>query len=60
MTLLRAIALVAATAMLSGCGADGEPIQPTLNANVGVSNNGAYVSGGVGVNRGPLSVFFGL
>ena len=45
---------------LAGCGVDGEPIQPTLNAHLGVGSSGAYVGGGVGLSQGPLSVFLGL
>jgi len=46
---------------LAGCGIDGEPIQPTLNAGVGVSTNGnVHVGGGVGLHQGPVSLFFGF
>lgn len=60
MTTLRVIALIGATVTLAACGADGEPVQPTLNANVGVSSSGAYVGGGVGLHKGPVSVFLGI
>ncbi|WP_170452228.1 hypothetical protein [Ruegeria arenilitoris] len=60
MTILRVIALIGPAFTLAACGADGEPVQPTLNANVGVSTSGTYVSGGVGLHRGPLSVFLGI
>ncbi len=57
---IRMLALVA-LGTLAGCGADGEPIQPSLNAGVGVSSNGnVKVRGGVGLHQGPLSVFFGF
>jgi len=56
----RMLALVALTA-LAGCGADGEPVQPTMNAGIGVSSNGnVNVRGGVGLHQGPVSVFFGF
>jgi len=60
MTTLRVIALIGATLALAACGVDGEPVQPTLNANVGVSSSGAHVNGGVGLHKGPVSVFFGI
>lgn len=60
MSILRVLAFVGAALNLAACGADGEPVQPTLNANVGISGSGTYVSGGVGLHRGPLSVFLGM
>jgi len=46
---------------LAGCGVDGEPIQPNVNVGVGVSSNGGVrVGGGVGVYKGPISLFFGF
>ncbi len=47
--------------VLAGCGADGEPIQPTLNAGVGVSDSGKVrVGGGIKLRQGPVSVRIGL
>lgn len=60
MTTLRMFALICATLGLAACGVDGEPVQPTLNANVGLSGSGTNVSGGVGLHKGPLSVFLGV
>ncbi|MEX0366586.1 MAG: hypothetical protein AB3N22_10985 [Ruegeria sp.] len=60
MTLIRAFLVLAVTALLAGCGADGEPVQPTLNAGVGISNSGAYVGGALGLHKGPVSVFLGF
>ncbi|WP_171100915.1 MULTISPECIES: argininosuccinate lyase [unclassified Ruegeria] len=60
MTLLRATILVATCAVLAGCGADGEPLQPTMNASVGVGSSGTYVAAGVGATRGPISLFVGF
>lgn len=46
--------------MLAACGVDGEPVRPTLAANVGVGAGGISTNVGLGVNKGPLSVFLGL
>ena len=45
---------------LAGCGADGEPIPPTLDAYVGLSNNGLYADGAIGLHRGPVSMYLGF
>lgn len=60
MNVLRMIAVLAAGLAVAGCGADGEPIQPAVSANVGVGSSGAYVGGGVGVSRGPLGIYLGF
>lgn len=60
MQILRVILLISAGLGLAACGADGEPIQPTMSANVGVGTSGAYGGVGVGVRRGGLGVFLGL
>lgn len=60
MTILRMLVLAGAAFGLAACGADGEPVQPTLNANIGVSGSGAHVNGAVGLHKGPISVFLGL
>lgn len=56
---LTVLAMLAALA-LAGCGADGEPVQPTMNLGVGVGSGGVNTWGGVGLNQGPFSVFVGL
>ncbi len=47
-------------ALLAGCGADGEPIAPSMNANVGAGPHGVSGSAGVTVKSGPLSVGMGV
>lgn len=54
------ILLVISTLALAGCGADGEPVQPSLNAGVSISPSGVSPYAGVGLNKGPLSIFLGL
>ena len=46
--------------LLAGCGADGEPEQPTLDAHVGVSNSGVHVGGGIGLRQGPVKLRIGF
>ncbi len=60
MQIVRVILLISAAAVLAGCGADGEPIQPTMSANVGVGTSGAYGGVGLGLRRGGLGVYLGL
>lgn len=52
--------ILSASLALVGCGADGEPVQPTFSGAVGVGSGGTYVGGGVGVSRGPLGLFVGF
>lgn len=60
MQMFRVILLICAGLALAGCGADGEPIQPTMSANVGVGTSGAYGGVGLGLRRGGLGVYLGL
>lgn len=57
---VRGTVFAALSLMLVGCGVDGEPVQPTVAANVGVSSSGAHIGGAVGLNRGPLGVYLGF
>ncbi|MFT7594542.1 MAG: hypothetical protein ACI8R4_001863 [Paracoccaceae bacterium] len=50
-----------ALVVLAGCGAEGEPIQPTMNAVIGISNDGSvHTNGGIGLHQGPVSLFLGF
>ena len=49
-----------AVVTLTACGVDGEPVQPTLNAGVGVSSSGVNVGGAVGLHKGPMSLYLGF
>ena len=57
---MRMIAIVLAGLVLTGCGADGEPIQPTAKTNLRISPNGVSVGTNVRVGRGPFGVNVGL
>lgn len=57
----NAIFALIGLAALAACGVDGEPVQPTLNAGVGVgSGGGVHVGGAVGLHKGPVSVYLGF
>lgn len=44
---------------LAGCGADGEPVQPTANVGVGMSSSGVHAGAKVGVRKGPWAISWG-
>jgi hypothetical protein len=56
---VRVVAVLALVA-LAGCGVDGEPIQPSLNAGLSITPDGVSPHAGVGLNKGPFSLFLGL
>lgn len=56
----NAIFALIGLAALAACGVDGEPVQPTLNAGVGVGDSGVHVGGAVGLHKGPVSVYLGF
>ena len=56
---MRPAALVISL-LLAACGADGEPVTPTRDATVTISNNGVSAHTSVGLRQGPLSVTLGL
>jgi hypothetical protein len=45
---------------LAACGADGEPTQPVANASVSVGSSGVNTHLGLGVSRGPFSIYLGI
>ena len=44
---------------LAACGADGEPVKPTANLNVGVGSNGVSTGASIGLRKGPLGISLG-
>ena len=46
-------------AALAACGADGEPVQPSANLNIGISNSGIHTGASVGLRKGPLGIYLG-
>jgi len=57
--LSRGIGLLGLT-LLAGCGVDGEPVRPSLNAGVSVSQNGVHTGGSLGLNKGPFNLRLGF
>lgn len=58
--MIRNFFLAAALLGLVACGVDGEPVTPTVAANIGIGSDGVRTNVGLGVNKGPLSVFWGI
>ena len=57
---MRLLAILPAMALLAACGADGEPVRPTLNTTVGIGENGLHTHTSLGARKGNLSVQVGL
>lgn len=55
----RTALALAALIALGACGADGEPVQPTANLGVSVSNSGVNAGASVGVRKGPWNISLG-
>ncbi len=56
---MRCTFIVMSLLALAACGADGEPVQPTANTQVTLSNDGVSVGSEVGLRRGPLNLTLG-
>ncbi len=46
--------------LLSACGVDGEPVQPTGGGNVSLTPSGMGLGANLGLKKGPLNVGLGL
>ena len=57
---MRGAALILCLLTLAGCGADGEPVQPTFSAGIGIGSGGVRLGGAVGVSTGPLNISLGF
>lgn len=53
--MIRTVAALSLMA-LAACGADGEPVQPTMNAGISLGTTGVGTHVGVGLRKGPLSM----
>jgi len=55
----RIAAMLGLGLFLAGCGADGEPVRPSMNANVGIDERGMSVNTGAGFVHGRMSMHVG-
>lgn len=56
----RLVLALGAALLLAACGVDGEPVRPSANVGVGVSNSGVHAGGSVGLHKGPFNIFLGF
>ncbi|MEL6119579.1 MAG: argininosuccinate lyase [Pseudomonadota bacterium] len=57
---MKCVIAVLCLAVLTACGADGEPVQPTMNTGIGITPDGVKVRTGVGVKAGLVNLGLGL
>lgn len=57
--MIRIVAIIGLFTV-AACGADGEPIQPSVNAGVSLNNSGINSNVSLGARRGPFSINLGL
>ncbi len=57
---MRAVFAMITLATLAACGADGEPVRPSVNAGVTVTPSGVHPSASVGTKVGPVNLILGL
>ncbi|MFK7752314.1 MAG: hypothetical protein AB8B51_07165 [Sedimentitalea sp.] len=60
MTKLRIAAFLMGLGVLAACGADGEPITPTLNAGIGIGPGGVVPRINLGIPNLPIGLNLGL
>lgn len=53
---VRCIAALGLCALMAACGADGEPVKPTANLDLGVSSSGVSAGASVGMRQGPVAI----
>ncbi|SHI97133.1 hypothetical protein SAMN05444000_10475 [Shimia gijangensis] len=56
---MRNVAALGLVVFLAACGADGEPVTPTMNSHIGVTSDGVYGSTTIGIHDGPISITIG-
>jgi len=57
---MKRVVVLIALLGVAACGADGEPVQPSANLNIGIGPGGVHTGASVGVTKGPISVGLGI
>lgn len=57
---MRIITALLSAAVLAACGADGEPVQPSVNSTVTLSSSGVHAGTSLGLRQGPVAMTMGL
>ncbi len=57
---MKTVLAMIALATLAACGADGEPVRPSMNAGVTVTPSGVHPSVSLGTKVGPVNLILGL
>lgn len=57
---MRIVVALLTLSALTGCGADGEPIRPSVTTTVGVGSSGTHASTHVSASRGAWTLGVGL
>lgn len=57
--MIRILSVLALLGLVA-CGADGEPVQPSANLNIGIGPGGVHTGASVGVSKGPLRLGVGI
>ncbi len=57
---MKKMALIVALGALAGCGADGDPLQPSANLGLSFGPNGVSPNASVGASNGNVSVGLNL
>ncbi|MGC1496910.1 MAG: hypothetical protein WA790_13950 [Sulfitobacter sp.] len=57
---MKLVVIVCASLAVAACGADGEPIYPTVNNDVTLSNSGISANTNLALRQGPLTVSLGV
>ena len=57
---MRLSLIVVSGLMLAACGVDGEPVQPTAQTSLNITQSGVSMGTHVRAGRGPFSINLGL
>ena len=53
---MKRLIWVGALALLAACGADGDPVRPSVDLGVSIGPDGVRTTTGVSVRKGPVTV----